>query len=72
MGGHRDGESGASHRLGLVLQGPLHPPGSFEVAFPAAAEKMKRAILELKKGKTEPLLENAQSWSPGQGNSNSS
>uniref|UniRef100_A0A286XPR0 Sperm acrosome associated 6 n=1 Tax=Cavia porcellus TaxID=10141 RepID=A0A286XPR0_CAVPO len=37
-------------QMTLSLQEEAAAGGSFEVAFPAAAEKMKRAILELKKG----------------------
>lgn len=46
MGWWRRGESGPQ---GL----PLHPPGSYEVAFPYAAEKMREAIAQLKEGKMD-------------------
>lgn len=33
----------------------LRPPGSFEVAFPDAAEKMRKVIMQLKEGKIDPI-----------------
>lgn len=38
------------------LQGLLRPPGSFADAFAAAAEEMKKTILQLKEGKTDSSL----------------
>lgn len=40
-----------SLRKGFYYKAPLHPPGSFKVAFPNAAEKMRKVIAQLKEGK---------------------
>lgn len=41
---------------GLYYKDSLYPPGSFQVAFPHAAEKMQKIILQLKEGKIDHLL----------------
>ncbi|KAM4801488.1 sperm acrosome membrane-associated protein 6 [Urocitellus parryii] len=49
-------QAGQDERKRPPLQGPLHSPGSFEDAFRAAAEEMKKAILQLKEGKIDSNL----------------
>lgn len=39
----------------LYCKASLHPLGSFEVAFPDAAEKMRKVIIQLKEGKTDSI-----------------
>lgn len=41
---------------GLYYKDSLYAPGSFRVAFPHAAEKMQKIILQLKEGKIDHLL----------------
>lgn len=41
---------------GFYYKASLRPPGSFEVAFPDAAEKMRKVIMQLKEGKTPHLF----------------
>ncbi|XP_024903794.1 sperm acrosome membrane-associated protein 6 isoform X3 [Pteropus alecto] len=40
---------------GFYDKASLRPPGSFEVAFPDAAEKMRKVIMQLKEGKIDPI-----------------
>lgn len=40
----------------LYCKASLHPPGSFEVAFPDAAEKMRKVITQLKEGKRDSIF----------------
>lgn len=55
---HHDGDSSRARRAKRqesLLKASLHPPGSFEVAFPDAAEKMRNVIIHLKEGKIDSI-----------------
>lgn len=52
--GSKHGRARAAEDEGFYHNASLRPPGSFQVAFPDAAEKMRNVIMQLKEGKIDP------------------